>query len=221
VKWRCGIVIINEYLKNLRKARGFTQRGLALKMGVSNSTISQIENGRNKPSIDLLFSYARALNGDISAMIAIMQNESKDHKYTKDDLVEVDMSLYVPLVGSVRAGQPILTEQNIEEYLLFDRRKLNPESIYFALRIVGDSMDKLFREGDIVLVEKMEMVSNGQIAVVGINGYEATVKRVNIGDGNIALIPESNNPVHIPKVYSLEDEEIHIIGRVIQSTRFF
>lgn len=214
-------MIINEYLKNLRKARGFTQRGLALKMGVSNSTISQIENGRNKPSIDLLFSYARALNGDISAMIAIMQNESKDHKYTKDDLVEVDMSLYVPLVGSVRAGQPILTEQNIEEYLLFDRRKLNPESIYFALRIVGDSMDKLFREGDVVLVEKMEMVSNGQIAVVGINGYEATVKRVNIGEGNIALIPESNNPVHIPKVYSLEDEEIHIIGRVIQSTRFF
>lgn len=212
---------INEYLKTLRENRGLSQRGLAIKMGVSNSTISQIENDRNKPSIDILFLYAKALNGDLSTMIALMKEEPTEYRYTIADMEEVDMSMHVPLVGSVRAGKPILAEDNIEEYLMFDKKRLNPQNTYFALRVTGDSMDKLFRDGDIVLVEKTEMISSGQIAVVGINGHEATVKRVTLGGGNIALIPESNNPAYLTQVYNIKKDEIHIIGRVVQSTTYF
>lgn len=212
---------INEYLKTLRETRGLSQRGLAIKMGVSNATISQIENNRNKPSIDILFLYAKALNGDLSTMISLMKDESPEYIYTEKDMEEVDMSLLVPLVGSVRAGKPVLAEDNIEEYLMFDKKRLNPQNTYFALRIAGDSMDKLFRAGDIVLVEKTEMIATGQIAVVGINGHEATVKRVTLGGGNIALIPESYNPAYLTQVYNMQKDEIHIIGRVVQSTTYF
>ncbi|MBR0576796.1 helix-turn-helix domain-containing protein [Proteiniclasticum sp. BAD-10] len=212
---------INDYLKTLREDRGLSQRGLAMKMGVSNATISQIENKRNKPSIDLLFLYAKALNVDLSVMISMMKEDGSDYKYTSKDIQEVDLTLSVPLVGSVRAGKPVFAEDNIEDYLLFDKRGLDQSKTYFALRIVGDSMDKLFRAGDVVLVEKTDVVESGQIAVVGINGYEATVKRITLGNGNIALIPESNNPAYLTQVYSIEKDDIHIIGRVVQSTTYF
>jgi repressor LexA len=216
------LMTINEYLKTLRESRGLSQRGVALKMGVSNSTISQIESDRNKPSMDILILYEKHLGGDMNTMLKLFKGEEPmDLPYTIDDVQEVDMTLKVPLVGSVRAGQPILAQDNIEEYLLFDKKRFNPENVYFALRVVGDSMDKLFRPGDIVLVEKTEAIETGQIAVVGINGYEATVKRVTLGDGNIALIPESNNPAYTTKVYSMSKDEIHIIGRVVQSTTYF
>lgn len=212
---------IGEYIRRLREDRGLSLNMLAIKAGVSSAAVSYIENGRNKPSIDTLQLLAKALNADMSVMIKIMEEEGKEHNYTAKDVQEVDMSLLVPLVGSVRAGRPILAEDNIEEYLLFDRKRLNPQNTYFALRIVGDSMDRLFRSGDIVLVEKTEMIETGQISVVGINGHEATVKRVTLGGGNIALIPESHNPAYLTKVYDLEKDEVHIIGRVVQSTTYF
>lgn len=211
---------IGDYIKKLREDRGLSLNMLAIKAGLSNATISYIENGRNKPSLQTLQKLAEALNADLAIMISMLK-ESTEHVYTAKDIVEVDMSFSVPLVGSVRAGRPILAEDNIEDYVVFNKRSINPAGTYFALRIVGDSMDKLFRQGDIVLVEKTDVISSGQIAVVGINGYEATVKRVTLGDGNIALIPESNNPAHVTKVYNIKDDEIHIIGRVVQSTRFF
>ncbi|MBO1264335.1 helix-turn-helix domain-containing protein [Proteiniclasticum sp. SCR006] len=211
---------IGDYIKKLREDRGLSLNMLAIKSGVSNATISHIENGRNKPSLPTLQKLAKALNTDLAVLISMLK-EPMDLPYTVDDVQEVDMTLKVPLVGSVRAGQPVLAQDNIEEYLLFDKKRFNPENVYFALRVVGDSMDKLFRAGDIVLVEKTEIIQTGQIAVVGINGYEATVKRVTLGDGNIALIPESNNPAYTTKVYNIKEDEIHIIGRVVQSTTYF
>ena len=82
-------------------------------------------------------------------------------------------------------------------------------------------MDKLFAEGSIVVVEKDTMVDNGQIAVVAINGDEATVKRVTFADGNIALIPESTNPAYTTKVFDVVKDEVHILGRVVQSIIYF
>lgn len=211
---------IGELIRKLREDRGLSLNMLAIKAGVSSATISYIENGRNRPSFPTLEKIAKALNADLDSMVALMK-EVPDEKYQKRDMLDVDLKFKVPLVGSVRAGKPIIAEDNIEEYLLYDHRGLNINNTYFALRVVGDSMDKLFRQGDIVLIEKTDTVCSGQIAVVGINGNEATVKRVTLADGNIALIPESHNAAYTTKVYSIEKDEIHIIGRVVQSTTFY
>lgn len=219
-----------DYIKRLRESKGLGLNELAEKAGLSNATISYIESGRNEPSTRTIQKLAKALDSDSAVLLAILDT-AREYEEIENELgyvpdsfkinTDIKMDYKVPLIGSVRAGVPILATENIESYLLYDSRRLNKDATYFALKIVGDSMDKLFREGDVVLVEKMDMVSNGQIAVVGINGDEATVKRVTFADGNIALIPESNNPAHVTKVYNIKDDEIHIIGRVVQSTRFF
>lgn len=211
---------INEYLKSLRETRGLSQRGLAIKMGVSNSSISQIESNRNKPSLDMLVLFAKALNVDLEKLIAVQQGENDTYDLNKDKIV-VDMSMKIPLVGSVRAGMPELAEDNLEGYITVDRNRYGNEKTYYALKIKGDSMDRLFKDGSVVIVEKDTMVDNGQIAVVAINGNEATVKRVTFADGNIALIPESINPAYTTKVFDVLRDDIHIMGRVVQSISYF
>ncbi len=81
-------------------------------------------------------------------------------------------------------------------------------------------MDKIFQEGDVVVVERDSIVENGQLGVVMINGYNATVKRIRYTEDQIILIPESNNPSHYPQVYG-ENDGVKIIGRVIASQRLF
>lgn len=211
---------IGEYLKNLRLERGLSQRGLALKMNVSNASISDIEKGNQNPKVDMLALFADALNVDLGKLIAIQQE--KEHIYNLDkDKIEVDLSMRIPLVGSVSAGMPELAVDMNDGYLILDRNHFSSEKTYFALKIKGDSMDKLFAEGSIVVVEKDTMVENGQIAVVAINGDEATVKRVTFADGNIALIPESTNPAYTTKVFDVVKDEVHILGRVVQSIIYF
>ena len=81
-------------------------------------------------------------------------------------------------------------------------------------------MDKIFQEGDVVVIEKDSTEENGQLGVVMINGYNATVKRIRYNKDQIILIPESNNPNHYPQVYGVNDE-VKIVGRVVASQKLF
>ena len=212
---------INDYLKKLREDRGLSQRGLALKMGVSNSTISQIENKRNKPSIDILFLYSGALNIDVIKIIDKMKTDEELVKDVPDNAQVVTGTLNIPLLGTVRGGKPILADQNIESYITINKVGLCPDKVYFALKVKGDSMDKVFPENTTLVVEKTDAIENNQIAVIGVNGYEATVKKITLADKNIALIPQSNNPAYTTTVYNIEKDEIHIMGRVVQAITYF
>lgn len=80
-------------------------------------------------------------------------------------------------------------------------------------------MDKEFKDGEVVIVEKDSVVENGQIGVVMINGYNATVKRVRYNDDQLILLPESNNNEHLPQVYN-DTDDVKIIGRVVASQKY-
>lgn len=126
----------------------------------------------------------------------------------------------IPVVSKISAGLPIYSEENLIDYIYFATNKLNSDKEEFGLKVSGDSMDKIFRDGDIVVVEKDSVVENGQLGVVMINGYNATVKRIRYNGDQIILIPESNNQEHLPQVYG-KDDEIKIIGRVVASQKLF
>lgn len=97
----------------------------------------------------------------------------------------------IPVVSKVSAGLPIYSEENLIDYIYFATNKLNSDKEEFGLKVSGDSMDKIFQDGDIVVVEKDSVVENGQLGVVMINGYNATVKRIRYNGDQIILIPES------------------------------
>lgn len=121
----------------------------------------------------------------------------------------------LPIVGTIRAGEPILATENIEGYFPTDKQFLRPGEKYFYLRVKGDSMDKEFQEGSLLLVQKQNYIENGQIGVVLIDNEEATVKRVYLNEKIMTLFPNSNNPMHQPRIINLEKEDVRIIGRVI------
>ncbi len=114
----------------------------------------------------------------------------------------------LPLVGSVAAGQPVLAEENIEDYV-----EIPPiaggDSGEFLLRVRGDSMkDAGILEGDHVVVQRQETATDNEIVVAQI-GDEATVKRFFREEDHVRLQPE--NPDFEPII----SREVEILGKVV------
>ncbi len=119
-------------------------------------------------------------------------------------------SAMVPLVGRITAGKPILAVEEIEDYIPYPSK--DAEGL-FALKVVGLSMrDAGILDGDIIVADKNTPCRNGDI-VVGMDGDEATVKRLKIRDGKIIFMPE--NPDFSP----IYPEEPMVLGKVIGSYR--
>ncbi len=98
---------------------------------------------------------------------------------------------FVPLIGTVTAGNPILAFENIEDYIPI-AQKSNDKKL-FALRVKGESMiNAAILDGDIVIVEKTPTANNGDIVVAMIDD-EATVKRFYKENGHFRLQPENDS----------------------------
>ena len=119
-------------------------------------------------------------------------------------------SSMVPLVGRITAGKPILAVEEIEDYIPYPSR--DAEGL-FALKVVGLSMrDVGILDGDIIVADKNKPCKNGDI-VVGMDGEEATVKRLLIKNGQIIFMPE--NPDFSP----IYPERPTVLGKVVGSYR--
>ena len=121
-------------------------------------------------------------------------------------------SSMVPLVGKITAGKPILAIEEIESYIPYPSK--DAEGL-FALKVVGMSMrDAGILDGDIIVADKNRPCRSGDI-VVGMEGDEATVKRLLIKDGKIIYMPE--NPDFSP----IYPKNPMVLGRVIGSYRSY
>lgn len=116
----------------------------------------------------------------------------------------------VPVIGTVRAGQPILAVEDAVGYVPFEG---SGEGL-FALNVRGDSMkDPAILEDDVVIVRPQPTADNGQIVVALIDD-EATVKRLRLEKGHVWLMPE--NPAYQP----IDGEGCSILGVVVAVYRY-
>ena len=133
-----------------------------------------------------------------------------DFSLTKRELVNI------PIVGTVSCGQPILAEQNIEDYFPVPPEYIhNTNNQTFMLRVKGDSMINVgIYEKDLVIVEQCSSARNGEIVVALIED-SATVKTFYKENGYIRLQPENDymDPIIV--------ENCEILGRVIGLFRNF
>ncbi|MDX6258113.1 MAG: repressor LexA [Frankiales bacterium] len=114
---------------------------------------------------------------------------------------------YVPVVGRIAAGGPILAEQAVEDVFPLPRQLVGDGSL-FLLKVVGDSMiDAAITDGDWVVVRQQPVADNGDIVAAMIDG-EATVKTYRKRDGHVLLMP--HNPAYQP----IPGDEATILGRV-------
>jgi repressor LexA len=114
----------------------------------------------------------------------------------------------LPLLGSVAAGQPVLAEENIEEYIPVPDAAGGADGEYL-LRVRGDSMKNVgILEGDFVVVRPQETAQQGEI-VVAMLGEEATVKRFYREADHIRLQPENET------MEPIRSKEVKVLGRVV------
>ncbi len=135
----------------------------------------------------------------------------RDAKYSRAIRLEneFDASM-VPLVGRVTAGQPILAVEQIEDYIPYPTK--DAEGL-FALKVIGYSMrDAGILPDDIVIADKNAPCRNGDI-IIGMDGDEATVKRLLIKGNQVIFMPE--NPDFSP----IYPEKPMVLGKVVGSFR--
>jgi repressor LexA len=119
---------------------------------------------------------------------------------------------YVPLVGRIAAGGPILAEESIEDIFPLPRQIVG-EGTLFLLKVVGDSMiNAAIADGDWVVVRQQPVAENGDIVAAMLEG-EATVKTFKRAADHIWLMP--HNPAYTP----IPGDHAEILGKVVAVLR--
>ncbi|RPF22074.1 transcriptional repressor LexA [Myceligenerans xiligouense] len=119
---------------------------------------------------------------------------------------------YVPLVGRIAAGGPILAEQAVEDIFALPRQVVGDGEL-FLLKVAGDSMvDAAICDGDWVVVRRQNVAEQGEIVAAMIDG-EATVKTFKQADGHVWLMPQNSAYEPIP------GDEAQILGRIVAVLR--
>lgn len=118
----------------------------------------------------------------------------------------------LPVIGRVAAGEPILAEQNIEDYCPLEPDTFHPRADYL-LRVKGDSMQDIgIHDGDLLAVHHTPHAENGQVVVARVED-EVTVKRFRRRGSIVRLIPE--NPAYEPIRIDLREQALDIEGLAV------
>lgn len=194
---------IGNNVRKARKKAGLTQQELAKLTNLSRSYIGDIEKDRYNPSLSTLKAIAIATNQPLNAIITSQNNTPK--------------GVRIPVLGKVVAGIPVEAITDIIDYeeITEDMAKTGE---FFALQVKGDSMAPRIRENDVVIVRKQSTVENKDVAIVLVNGSEATIKEVQFQENGITLIGW-NPAVYTPHFYSAKEIKtlpIEIIGKVVE-----
>jgi repressor LexA len=172
-------------LKELRASRGLTQDDLARELNLVKSSISMYENGKRKPSFEVL------------EAIADYFNVNMDTLYSSAP-VFVPSLKRVPMLGYAAAGQPL---ENLDGQDTFYVETDSRYAVDFCITVRGDSMINAgINDGDIVFVKAQPEVPNGKIACVEIDNERVCIKRFYKTDTGVMLVSE--NPKYAPLQFS-------------------
>lgn len=142
---------------------------------------------------------------------------TENNLLSNETLSSTERDYYMcPVYGQISAGQPNWAEENIEGRLMIDPDLMgivNPEE-HFFLRVNGESMNKIVRNGAFALIHKQDFVENGEIAVVLVNGFDATLKKFTKQNDLIILEPQSNDESFETQVYD-KTTPIKILGKYV------
>lgn len=199
--------LTNNKLKEARRKADISLSELSKITGISKSTLQRYETGTTKKiPIEVIPILERAMNLPTGYLVG--WNETMNKIPTK---------IKIPVLGRVAAGIPIEAVEEIIGYEEISFKEFNAEYDYFGLVIKGDSMKPRMQSGDVVIVRKQETAESGDIAVVLVNGNEATVKKIKIGTDGLMLIPL--NQEYEVMMYNNEEIEslpVSIIGKVVE-----
>lgn len=189
-------------------SRGMTQKELSEKTGIPVSTLSGYFARRSTPNIGAIEKLSEALNvnkSDIDPRLVkgVMPN----------NVIPITGIVKIPVLGEIACGDPILAEENIEEYVNEPSNDL-PSGRLFYLRAKGDSMKPTIPNGSKVLIRLQEDVEDSEIAAVLMTeNNEATLKRIKRVSGTMFLMPD--NPDFDPIIVD-KNNPAKILGKAVR-----
>lgn len=206
---------IGERIKARRNELGLSAEEVARKIGKDRSTVYRYEsNDIVKLPTTVLEPLARALNTTPAALMGYGEDKEVIPPISSAK-APARKGNRIPVLGRVAAGIPIEAVQDIEDYEDIPASWGDPRE-YFALKIQGHSMEPRIWDGDVVIARKMPDVDSGSVAVVFVDGEDATVKQIKKSDEGITLIGW-NPAVYTPKFYTWAEVEklpVQILGIV-------
>ena len=196
-------------LKEIRTNKGLTQTEVANNLKISQQAYANYETGKRQPDQEMLAKIADYF--DVSVDYLLGRTDTPKPSSSNSNTIKI------PVLGHVAAGIPIDAIEEILDYEELDAQQFNPYCEYFGLKIKGDSMMPRIHNGDVVIVRKQPDIESGEVAIVCINGEEATCKQIQKHSNGITLI--SYNSIYEPMFFTNEEvmsKPITIIGKVIE-----
>ncbi|WP_428259684.1 LexA family protein [Gallibacter sp. Marseille-QA0791] len=206
-----------ERIQQAMEKNNITQAELCRKTKIGKSSLSTYLSGDYEPKQRNLYKLATALNVTpewlMGLDVPMNDNDSQHRKST---------GVSIPIVSTIVAGMPA---DAYEDPLGYEEisHELAKTGDFICLKVKGDSMSPAIQDGDLVIIRQQNDVESGDIAVVRINGDEATLKKVQKSADGITLIAY-NPAVYEPHFYSnkeIEELPVEIDGKVVEMKRVF
>lgn len=204
-----------QRLRSLMKERGYTYEKLGELLDMPPQTLNRYVLTHREPKVGAAAAMALALDVD---PLWLQGYDVPRVRAEFPGMIPVEGEAAIPILGVIRAGNPILAAQDIEGYA--SAGVPNPEE-HFYLRVTGDSMINAgIRDGDLVLLRRQDTAENGQIVACLVDGEDATLKRFRVQKNIVILQPE--NPAYEPRIIPLSDFDAgyaRIVGVAVKLVR--
>ena len=211
---RSSKMILAENIRHYMELNNKTRNEMCEALGVKYTTFTDWVNANTYPRMERI--------EQIAAYFGIGKAELLE-KRMPDGAIPYQKrpTMPIPIVGAVNCGVPLLAEDNIEGYIDTPAQDVTTGETYFWLRAKGDSMINVgIHEGDLLLIRQQNDVDSGDIAVVAIDGDDATLKRVIKKEKALILQPE--NPAYETKIFVGDEvNTVHIRGRLMKLEKRF
>ena len=201
-------------IEKMLNEQGIKRSTMLADLDIPSSTFSTWKKKDSDPDLKSVIKLANYLG---VSMDYILTGEKENIQKIELD----DEPIQIRVLGKVAAGIPIEAVEDVigEETI---SKKMAETGDYFGLRISGDSMEPAIHHGSIVIVRQQDDVENGDIAIVIVNGEDATCKKIEKFENGIMLVPI--NKAYEEKFYTNEEIEklpVRIIGKVVESRTKF
>lgn len=202
-----------DIIKQLREERGYDQSYICQKLQIEQSTLSNYENNRRVPKIELISEFAKLYNVSTDYLLGLADEPNRRHEIRR-----LSDAIRIPVLGTVAAGIPLdAIQDGIDEWEEIPASMAAGGESFIALTIHGTSMEPKMSEGDVVIVRLQDDVESGDIALVYVNGNDATCKRVTKTAKGLWL--KGLNDAFEPLFYSWDevaDTPVRIAGKVVE-----
>ena len=197
-----------DIVRKLCEERGISIAQLEKILGYGNGSIAKSKTLRSDRVVDIASYFGVSTDYILTGKNGTLERVQLENE-----------PCIIKVLGRVAAGFPIEASEDVigEEMIT---SKMAESGEYFGLRISGNSMEPEIHHGSIVIVRQQDDVENGDIAIVLINGGEATCKKVEKFDNGIMLVPF--NKEYPEKFYTNEEIEnlpVRILGKVVEQRK--